>query len=186
MLKRTALTVFASLVCLCLSSAQIGFSPEFLQLLEAGRMAFNEPVEASYRDIPAEKNPFLECDFVIRSRKEKLEIRYIIEPYKESDRSFIAPHVRAVQRVVHLAANTDESIITGHSLADSTLLSEFNADWGKVFFFQPKEGFSRYKHCKMLVLFKDGCGMAYVLFLFNQPSAELDQRFLALRFRDLE
>ena len=60
---------------------------------------------------------------------------------------------------------------------------DFNADWGKVFFFTPKPGFTRKSHCRLLALHKEGKGTAYIFFLFEEPDEVLDHRFLALRFR---
>ncbi len=64
------------------------------------------------------------------------------------------------------------------------LRRDYQADWGKVFFFQPKTGFSSARHCKMLALYREGQSMAFVLFLFDEPGPVLDRRALALRFRE--
>ena len=168
--------------------AQIDYSPRFARLLEEARLDFYEPLENTYRDIPvwkeaAEYQPY---DFAIRSRRDKLEIRYHILPYQAQNWKFAAPHVEAARLAMHLATNQDESIISGLSMEEEELKNSFNADWGKIFIFQPKKSFSNRTHCKMLALYTEGKGMAIVYFLFDQPSQEVDNRFVVLRFRETE
>ena len=67
---------------------------------------------------------------------------------------------------------------------NTVFVDDFNADWGQVIFFQPKSVFSHKAHCKMLALYKEGKGMAFVFFLFDKGTLELDRRFLALRFKE--
>lgn len=165
-------------------SAQVDLSPDFQQRLKETRIEFLEPLEAKYKDIRVARNDFLDYDFAIRSRREQIEIRYLIEPLTESNPVAQAPHVRTVRMLMHLARNDDVFVMSGIDVRETDLREQFNADWGKIFFFTPKEGFSRYQECKMLALFREGRGMAYVFFLFDEPSRALDNRFYALRFLD--
>lgn len=168
--------------------AQIDYTPRFARLLEQAQIDFYKPLENTYRDIPVWKDAaeYQSYDFAIRSRRNQLEIRYQILPYNEYDLKFNAPQVEAVRLAMHLATNQDESVISGLSIDEEELKNEFNADWGKVFIFQPKKSFSNRTHCKMLALYTEGKGMAFVFFLFDQPSQEVDNRFVALRFRETE
>jgi len=163
---------------------QLEYSDDFLYLLENAQIDFYEPVEGKYKAMNMQKDVFQPCDFGIRSRREKLEIRYLIAPYSENSPAFSAPQVESTRMVAHLASNDPKAVITVLSMDEQELREEFNADWGKVFFFQPKEQFSTSKHCKLLSLYAEGKGMALVFFLFDKPSQELDNRFLALRFKD--
>ncbi|MFN3785550.1 MAG: hypothetical protein ACK4RS_01805 [Thiothrix sp.] len=167
-------------------TAQIDHTPRFSRLLEEAQLDFYEPLENSYRDVPVWKEAahYQPYDFAIRSRRDHLEIRYQILPYRDNDLKFAAPQVEAVRLAMHLATNQDESIISGFSIDEEELKTDFNADWGKVFIFQPKKSFSNRPHCKMLALYREGKGLAFVFFLFDQPSQEVDNRFVALRFKD--
>ena len=156
----------------------------FTDLLDRSGLEFLAPLDAGYKDVTVIKNFLQDYNFAIRSRKEKLEIRYLIEPWQENDPSFQAPHVRCVSKLMNLATNNQEVVMTGLDIDTSQLAEEFNADWGKVFFFQPKPHFSKNQHIKMLALFKEGKGMAYVFFLFDEPSRDLDNRIIALRFKE--
>ena len=161
---------------------RIDLDDSFTEKLEAAGLEFLAPLDAGYKDIALWRNPYQSFDFAIRSRREKLEIRYLIEPWRAGDRSFLAPHVKATRLLLHLATNDQDMVMTGLDVEPAVLHEQFNADWGKVFFFQPKRGFSHAPNCKMLALFREGKGMAYVLFLFDEPGPELDFRFEALRF----
>ena len=105
--------------------AQVDCDPDFLEDLETARIDFIEPLEGRYRAARTYKNDFQPCDFAIRSRKEHLEIRYIIDPYTEGDRSFFAPHVLAAQKAAHLAVNAEGSMIAGHDISEPILQEGF-------------------------------------------------------------
>ena len=184
MVKQCLLSLFTFGVLLNCGSAQVDLSDRFMHLLNQTNLEFLEPLEAKYRDVPLFKNPYQNYDFAIRSRKEKLEIRYLVEPFEPNNPTFFTPHIRGLRMVTHLATNSEDALITGHDVDTALLQSEFNADWGKVFFFQPKDGFSSYEHCKMLALYKEDVGMVYVFFLFRQARRELDNRFVAVRFQE--
>lgn len=165
-----------------LLNAQVDLSIHFQDKLQAAGIEFLEPLENSYKDIRVPRRNFTDYDFAIRSRKEKIEIRYRIDPLEAENPVAYAPHVRTVRTLLHLATNDTNFYMSGIPVRESDLIETFNADWGKIFFFTPKEAFSPRKECKMLALFREGRGMAYVFFLFDEPSPELDYRFYALRF----
>ena len=167
-------------------AGQVDISPQFSKLLELSQLDFHEPLEAKYKDVSVLKNPWQSYDFAIRSRKERLEIRYLVIPNNESNPLNNIPHIKCMQMVTNVASNSQEVVVTGLSVRESDLKEQFNADWGKVFLFQPKPGFSSKEHCKLLALHKEGIGTAFVFFLFNKPDQNLDNRFYALSFRNNE
>lgn len=164
-------------------SAQVELNDAFRRKLDQTGLFFMEPLEGRYKAIKRIDNPFQPYDFAIRSRPEKMEIRYLIEPWKENNPLSAVPNVRAARLVMHLASNQGEGMIIGQHIGQETLLDDFNADWGKVFFFEPKDRFSTRRECKLLVLHKEGIGTAYIFFLYDKISTELDRRFLALQFK---
>lgn len=163
--------------------AQIILDDQFQQKMDRVGVFFMEPVEGKYKALKKVKRPFQRYDFTIRSRQEKMEIRYLIEPWQEHNPLSALPQVRASQLVMHLASNQEEGVIIGQNIGEETLLDDFNADWGKVFFFEPKDTFSQNGECKLLVLHKGGAGTAYVFFLYDKITTALDKRFLALQFK---
>lgn len=177
------------LLCfLCLSTVlqaqKIDQPAQFQELLLACQLEFLAPLDAGYKDVAIIRNRIQDYNFAIRSRKEKLEIRYLLEPYQKHDPSFETPHIRSIQKLMHLASNEQDFVMSGLDVDPELLKDHFNADWGKVFFFRPKHQFSNYEHIKMLSLFKEGKGMAHIFFLFNEPTRDLNNRMYTIRFRD--
>lgn len=164
--------------------AQLALDERFSNLLKSAGLELLEPLEAKYKAVPVYKNTYQTCDYTIRSRKEKLEISYLIKPFEENKAALFAPHVQCMRMVTHLATNREDALISWHGIEESVLKEDFNADWGQVIFFQPKRDFSSKTHCKMLAMYREGKGMAFVFFLFDEASQGLDKRFVALRFTE--
>ncbi len=165
-------------------SQKIEMPAPFLELLQKTGIEFYEPLEAGYKDIEPWPNPYQPCNFAIRSRKEDLQIRYLIEPWKDNDPISANPHVAIFRTLSNLATNADEALISAIQPTSADLHKDFNADWGMVYFFQPKKGFSDKPFCRMVALYKEGKGMAYIFYLFDNPANEaLDRRYMALRFQ---
>lgn len=169
-----------------LAHSQVKLDEDFVQILDRAGIDFIQPVEASYKRAPVQKAPFQPCDYAIRSRKEGLEIRYLIHPYDPGLATADIPHVEAARLVSHLASNEQDYLIAGREVAPEALAEYFNADWGMQYFFRPKPGFANYRHCELLALHKGGQATTFVMFLFDEPSRELGNRFYALQFRDKE
>lgn len=190
MSKRIAMKLHLLMFALLLlasskAEAQLKMNEEFTELLERAGIEFLEPVEARYKTAPARKNPFRSYDYAIRSRKEGIEIRYLIRPYEPNASTADIPHVEASRLVMHLATNDQDYLVAGREVAPEVLSEFFNADWGMQYFFRPKPGFADWNHCELLALHKDGQATAFVFFLFDEPSPELGNRFYALRFREI-
>lgn len=178
--------VLLSICCLWSSTTlaqTIDYSDEFLAKMDAVGISLSTPVDTDYKDIAVLKKVFQTYDFAIKSKKEKLEIRYFIEAYDEADPTFAVPHLRFTRFLMNLGSNEEEHIMAVHDVDVRDLEEEFQADWGKITFFRPKKSFSSATHCKLLSLFKEGQGMVYVLFLFDEVSEDLDRRFYAVQFQ---
>lgn len=163
-------------------NAQVKVSDSFKQILDTFHVEFLSPVEGKYKALKPEKNDLFTADFRIRSRKEKIEILYYFEPDTANFQLF--PQVSTTRMVLHLATNNQDALISSLDLPEKQLKEGFNADWGKVSIFRPKESFSYYEYCKLLTLYKVDRGIMYILFLFDEPSLQLDQRFQAIIFQD--
>ena len=186
-MKTPSLIIFIALAILLLPSnlhaQKIDYPPQFRQLLAQAGLEFFEPLEAGYRDIEPLKNDYQHCQFAIRSRKENLQIRYFILPWNDDDPTTTNPHLTTFRAITSIATNADEAVISAIQPTKETLLKDFNADWGMIYFFQPKPGFSDLPNCRMIALCKEGQGTAFIFYLFDDPANEaLDTRYLALRF----
>ena len=162
---------------------QVRLPESFLSQLEDASLEFITPVEGRYKPRTPHRNPYLDYQFAMRSRKEKIEIRYFIDPLKENSLVSAAPHAAVMRMILSLATNNQDALISNLNLGNTILREDFNADWGKMAIFQPKGAFSDRTYCKMLALFKENIGMAYIFFLFDKNSRELDNRLVALRFQ---
>ncbi|MCB0570105.1 MAG: hypothetical protein KDC66_10095 [Phaeodactylibacter sp.] len=165
-------------------TAQVKLTPHFEALLGQAGLEFITPVEARYRPARTARAPFQQYDFAMRSRLEKLEVRYIVKPYDATSPLDELPQLSAFRLVTHLATNEEDYVISERELSPDVLAQDFNADWGRQYFFHPKPHFADARHCELLALHKAGRGTAFVLFLFDEPSRELGNRFYALRFEE--
>ncbi len=179
-----------SLLPLALASNLIGqrvdLTEDFTLLATDMAVDFMAPLDAGYKDIRTFPNPHQNYELAIRSRREKLEIRYHLEPEKEDNPMTRIPHVRCMQMIANIASNEEDTQVSALSLPDSVSLDLLNADWAKVFFFTPKKTFSPRLTCQMLAMYKEGKGMVFAYLLFNKPPMELDNRLLTVRFEEDE
>lgn len=166
------------------SLAQIDLPENFSLLAEQMGVDFMAPLDAGYKDIRVYSNRHQNYEFAIRSRKEKLEIRYHLEVEDEKRPMTSLPHIRCLQMISNLASNEEEKVISALSLPDTLTAADLNADWAKVFFFEPKKDFSTRLTCQMLAMYKEGRGMVFAYFLFDKPPLALDNRLLTIRFEE--
>lgn len=142
------------------------------------------PTDAGYKAYKLTTDHYQPCQFAIYSRKEKLELRYLLEPFDSSSAELSLPSLFTGRLLLHLASNDDDTVIAGHVLEEATLQA-YNADWGKVFFFRPKNSFSTRKYCQLLALAKKDKGIALAFFLTDNPNnTALENRILTLYFSD--
>lgn len=168
------------------AQAQIDLPENFSLLADQMGVDFMAPLDAGYKDIRVYSNRHQNYELAIRSRKEKLEIRYHLETEDERRPMTSLPHIRCIQMISNLASNQEEKVVSALSLPDSLTAADLNADWAKVFFFEPKKDFSTRLTCQMLAMYKEGRGMVFAYFLFDKPPTALDNRLLTIRFEELD
>ena len=164
--------------------SQWKMSPEFLQILQEVDAEVMPPLDAGYKVRYPVSNRTQNYQWVLRSRKEKLEIRYLVSPFNTTSPTLKYPAVAAHRLAMHVCSNAEEAMITARDLDEEELQDFYNADWGKIYIFPPKDDFSLYAHCKMVVLFKEDRGIVYLFHLFNEPSPAIDQRLHSFRFKE--
>ena len=182
-LKYLLLLICLSWGSVSTSMAQIDLTEDFTALAAEMGVDFMAPLDAGYKDIRVYSNPHQVYELAIRSRREKLEIRYHLELEEENKPMTRIPHVRCLQMIANVASNEDDTRVSALSLPDSISLQMLNADWAKVFFFTPKKTFSTRQTCQMLAMYKEGRGMVFAYLLFNKPPFALDNRLLTVRFQ---
>lgn len=169
-----------------LPAQKVDLPEDFTALATDMAVDFMAPLDAGYKDVRTFPNPHQNYELAIRSRREKLEIRYHLEPEKENNPMTRIPHVRSMQMIANIASNEEDTRVSALSLPDSVSLDLLNADWAKVFFFTPKKTFSSRLTCQMLAMYKEGRGMVFAYLLFNKAPMELDSRLLTVRFEEDE
>lgn len=178
-------TVFLLLVTFSSLSAQgIEFSPEFLTLRDKIGIDVFTPTESSFKSIKIIKNPYQNYQAAVRSRHDNLEIRYNFIPYNDKNPTTTMPHLQVTRSVASAATNDEEAIIAFHEISQKDL-EIFGADWGQMVIFRPKKGFAIQQFCKMLTLFKEGRGTAFIFYLFedaNNPA--VDNLYISVEFLD--
>jgi hypothetical protein len=157
----------------------------FARLLTAMQLEIIQPLESDYRLVRTTENDLLACPLAIRSRREKLEIRFAVRPAAEMGYLADAPHVAAGTLAANLASNDEDAFLAVHSLAAEAVRELYGADWLKIYTFPPKRSFSESENCQMIALYREGIGMAYIFLLFNRAPDLLDARANALRFTSL-
>lgn len=181
-MKRIRITLLVVFAFPFISIGQIELNQAFAARLEAAGMTFVTPLEAAYKAIRVRKDQVEPYHFSIFSKREKMEIRYIVEPEKANDFLAHAPHVKATRLLTQLASNEEDFPMTALSMSDQFVKENYNADWGREFFFHPKEGVSFRTTCKLIALYKEGKGMAYIMLFFDEAPDNLDARSVALQF----
>lgn len=167
-----------------LIEAQITLPKTFENKLLARNLVIALPVENTFKQGKVRRNRVLSYDFAMRARREDLEIRYVL-PVQRANASDDYPHILSFTTVTHVATNEEGSAqIASHRIAAKDLKDRFNADWGSVYFFKPKPGFSNKRHCKMLALYKEGKGMVYVFYLFDKAGEVLEQQQYGIWFEE--
>lgn len=179
--------LFLTLLSLSVNAQKIDYPNGFSELLDKAGVDFFEPVEAGYKDTRPVRNEFQNYHLAIFSKKEDMEIRYVISPFEKGDPFSNNPHIAVARTMSSVAVNDHEKLISAIQLEREALQNDFNADWGMVYFFTPKPGFSAYPHCRMLALHKENQATVFVFYLFEKADNEaLDTRYYALQFLDRE
>ena len=163
---------------------QVDLPPEFAQQLTDNELQFVFAADSDYRPYRYQLNDYEPCDFAMRSRRERLQIRYLIMPLDTGDYMSYLPQMMASRMVSHLTKNEEEAVISMHELSQEQTEGDFHADWARIFYFPPKPQFSDYEHCRMLAIYREGKTMAYVFFLFDKPPVQLNQRLVTLQFTE--
>lgn len=152
-----------------------------LQLMEAEVMP---PIDGGYKGFRPPENFTQNSHWAVRSRKDGLEIRYLLAPYTRKHPINDHPELAAHRLAMHICSNAESAVMTARELTDNEREVLYNADWGKVYVLSPKADFSTYTYCKMVVLYRKDSGLAYIFNLFDEPSQNIDNKLYTFRFKN--
>lgn len=163
---------------------QIKVSKPFAQKSSKMDLEFLAPLENSYKKVKASESIIVDFDFEIKARKADMRIGFALFPERKNAITF--PHIKVSNMAISAATNEDlDARLVLHEMSREDL-ENYQADWGAVVFFQPKRIFSDKDHCKMLALYKEGKGLVYVFYLFDEGSEEVDLQKNCLSFLSKE
>ena len=162
-------------------SAQLDLPDQFRDQLDSLGADIIRPLDSDYRSVQLAENRFRPADFVMYSRKEKLEIRYYLQPESSMGHYQGMPHIATGRFLIDVSSNDEDAVTTAHSFIGESFAT-FNADWAKLFTFRPKREFSDTNTAQLVALYREGLGIIYIFLCFDKPPDELDTRQLAARF----
>ena len=137
LLKKLFLTGLISVLGFGVLQAQSNLPSQLINKLNLMDLVISIPTESSYHKKKVYKNEFFRPDYAIRSKKKKTEIHYSF--ISENNSPNLIPHVHTTTVITSLATNIQKNaLIAVHGVQDELLLSEFNADWGRVGLFSTK------------------------------------------------
>jgi len=180
-------SLWFSLLFCCLfiagpSYGQYNYSPAFAKKLLEMNAEIMPPLDGGYRKIRTSGSWIQDCDWAIRSKREKLEIRYLVTPLETGGPGMQHPDLAAHRLAMHLCSNDDDAMISGRDLTEHEVKNIYNADWGRIYIFPPKLGFAPHAYCKMVALQREEEGLVYIFNLFDTPSPAIDSRMYTFSF----
>jgi len=159
---------------------QMQIPKDFAKKLKYMELEFLPPLENSYKKIRYSESITVGFDFAIKSKKVDMTIGFSLLP--EGKNAITFPHIKVSNMALSAATNENEAArLVMHEMSKKDL-ENYHADWGAVVFFQPKRIFSDKDHCKMLALYREGKGLVYVFYLFDEASEEVDFQENCLSF----
>ena len=164
-------------------AAQVNLPGEFVHLLDSLDLRFIGPLDSDYRESTLRSNsPYLPEQYALRSRRERLELRFHLRPERRDDRYYGMPHLAATTVAMNLGSNDEDAVTAVHQFGDEEL-AVLNADWARMYTFRPKRSFSSRQQAQLVAMYRAGRGMAYTVLLFDEAPNTLEGRQLSLRFR---
>lgn len=175
------------------TAAGAGLPAEFAKLLKLTGMSFTMPADFTAVEVDILKCQDVNYFHAIKHREKKLEVRYVIIPFRQPVKSEtkIMPGSDSIYRISAntIAANIagDESnILKTVEFKTEDVKNEFHADWGTTSVMKPDSGFGDgYKFAVITSLYRSGRGEAYIIFLFDNYkdiSREYDEAFYTLMY----
>jgi hypothetical protein len=180
-MKSIVILLFACIFHFNSLHAQIATEDIVLLKLAEMQLQWLAPTDAGFKMLSTKKHSFQATDWAIRSRKEGLEIRYLLDP-EVLPTTYLSPKVHATRLALHLATNNEDYVIAEHDIDENSLTNQYHADWGRRYFFKPKDLFSHKANAEIIALYKEGKGLAYIIFLFDTPPPSLEYHQFGLQF----
>jgi hypothetical protein len=139
-------------------------------MLSAMGVSYYPPLDAGYKPIKALEEPFWGAHYATFSRRDQIEIKIVMDNTIQD-----YPNIQLGRWLAQIASNDAEEVISRVPIDSEVLMHQYGADWGGLYFFKPKFSSTFYSECKLLALFKEGKGMIFIFFLFNEFTDRLQR-----------
>jgi len=119
------------------------------------------------------KNSVIDFDYALKGKQDPVDIRYKVIPVPEDSPIALAPQIKINSLAIHMASNNEEELdMVFHRINDDDI-KPYNADFGMMVFFQPKDKISKRKHCKALFFYAEGKGLICTFIFFDNVRLDL-------------
>lgn len=179
-LKRLWLSVVAILFVQVAGYNQITYTAAFTRLLEKAGMEYAEPAEQWMHVTVPPIDDYMDYDLVLENDKGDFEVRYAFHREKPENRT--PPSVEVARLVASIATNDPETEIRIQIPADTFLRQVFNADFGLIAHFIPKEDFSMKPYGALISLYAEGRSGIDVVLLYRDPDYNPLEMYRSIRF----
>lgn len=198
MIRLSSIIILSGILTALSLPAAAGQGDNFTKILDGHRMIFQMP--DNYTETEVKKNEDVSYEFAVKSKKNKLEIRYAVfsliqdvKEYQEWKNSKNKNGVTLDPNTIYemfsftVAANIAGSESFKKTVFDSeSVKNEFNADWGASYLVECKSEFGKgYKYALITALHKDDVANAYIIFLFDDfdvAQSEIKTAFYSMKF----
>lgn len=175
--------------------ADLKLPDEFSKLLKLTGMTFVMPDGFAAAEVDVLKCEDVNYFYAIKHSKKKLEVRYVIIPYRQAVKTE-SKSIPGSDSTYRVSAYTIASNIAGNEanilktveFNPQDVMTEFRAEWGASTVIKPESGFGDgYKMVVITSLYRSGRGEAYIIFLFDnykEVKKEYDEAFYSLVFTE--
>jgi len=152
---------------ICLSSLVADGQSRLDTRLSEMDLFIYSPVESSYQSFKNGNTNYFSYDIKLRSKENKQEIFVILKSVEMLQNLANTPHVEFTRLIAGIATNDQDESIVVTSFSDDKL-DFYNATWASEANFVLKPNISKYRKAKLLSIYKEGKGLASILYCYNE------------------
>lgn len=154
---------------------QVKVPTEFYKLLKLTDMKFTMPADFQSVEVDIEKCEDVNYCHALKHRTKKLEVRYVIIPYRPAVKTEKKVMVGSdltyrisSSTIISNIAGDDSNILKTVEFKPEDVKDDFNADWGASTVMNTESKFGEgYKLVVVTSLYRSKKGEAYIIFLFD-------------------
>ena len=129
---------------------------------------FFMPVENSFTFVKKNDSEFFKYDYKLVAKSKEMESLIALHPIGKHPSTDHHPQIEFQRLLANIAPNDDdqEILVVGW---DEHKLKKANADWGAEAYITPRSAITKFKHAKLIGLFKEGSGTVILIHCFDDP-----------------